>query len=199
MLIKKTSLLLFLALLPAASVEVSLAQTKRGIRSVDFYNFTYELAGRAKVTLKNGSYKKNYARDSNTISTSKLLVLKYADFDGDGKEEALMLIKSKDTGGSNHGDNDYFVFAYRAGKPRQIFHEYREGPEGLCLKNRSIIIIAEAWKDAPIPHCCPPFTETKVYRWRGSDFAVVKTYRRKNFPFQNPKLFEKARRCENFR
>jgi hypothetical protein len=197
--IQKPSAFLTLLFILAIGVELSFAQSQRGIRSVDFYNFTYKVDGRAKVTLKNGRYKKKYFPDSNALFTSKLAVLKYADFDGDGEEEAVVLIQSRDSGGSSHGDNDYFVFAYRAGKPRQIFHEYREGPEGLCLKNRSIIITAEAWEGISVPHCCPPFTETKIYRWRGSHFALVKTYRQKNYPGQNPQQFKQARRCENFR
>jgi hypothetical protein len=198
MLIKRTSLLLFLALLPAAGVEVSLAQTKRGIRSIDFYNFTYELAGRAKVTLKNGSYKEKLMASDKLYVTNKLVILRYADLNGDGKDEAVVAIRSTDVG-SMPVDSDYFIYEYRHRKPRRIFHEWREGREGICIRNRSIILVGVAWEKEEAPHCCPPFTETKIYRWGGSDFAVVKTYRRKNYPFQNPKLFEKAKRCENFR
>jgi hypothetical protein len=196
--VQKPSAFLTLLFILAIGVELSFAQSRRGIRSVDFYNFTYDLENGSKVRLKNGNYKK-YSPDSDTTSTSRLEVLRYADLTGDGIEEAVVLIQSSQTGGSNHGDNDYFVFAFRAGKPRQIFHKYREGPEGLCLKNGSIIITAEAWEGIHVPHCCPPFTETKIYRWRGSQFALVKTYRQKNYPGQNLKLFQKAKRCENFR
>jgi hypothetical protein len=196
--IRKTYLFLTLLFILAIGVELSFAQSRRGIRSVDFYNFTYRLNNGSRVSLKNRNYKK-YWPEMETTSTSRLAVLRFVDLTGDGKEEAVVLIESSQTGGSNHGDNDFFVFEYHAGKPHQIFHEYREGSQGLCLKNGSIIITAEAWEGIHVPHCCPPFTETKIYRWRGSRFSLIKTYRQKNYPGQNPKLFDKAKRCENFR
>jgi hypothetical protein len=197
---KKISILLILSFILATGCDLSFAQSNRGIRSIDFRNFTYHLSGGSKVKLINGYYKKIYDSDYNEVFTSELAILKYADFDGDGKEEAVVLLQSTE-GGSNHGANDYFIFAYRAGKLRQIFHEHTEGPEGLCLKNRSITIIAEAWekKELPIPHCCPPFTETKTYRWRGSRFVLIKTDRQRNEPYKNRGAFEKARQCENIR
>jgi hypothetical protein len=197
--INKTTALFTLSFILAAGCDLSFAQSKHGVRSIDFYNFTYRLYYGDKVTLKNGHYQKKYDPDSTAVFKCRLAILKYADFDGDGKEEAVALVQSIDTGGSNHGDNDYFVFTYRAGKLRQIFHKYTEGPEALCLKNRSIAIIAEAWEKEEIPHCCPPFTETKIYRWRGSDFALIKTYRQRNEPYKNRGAFERARKCENIR
>lgn len=195
----KTLAFLSLAFILTAGCNLSAAQSKLGIHSIDFRNFTYDLYNWKKVKFVNGHYKEIDKTDGTIYFKGELAILKYADFNGDGKEEAIVLIQSGETRGSNHGDNDYFVFAYRAGKPRQIFHEHREGKEGLCLKNRSITIVAEAWEGIPVPHCCPPFTETKTYRWQGSRFVLIKTDRQKNYPGQNPKLFAEAKRCENIR
>jgi hypothetical protein len=121
------------------------------------------------------------------IWTSKLLLIRYVDFNDDGEEETLVLIKSKGPG-SGHGDNDYFVFEYRQGRPQQILHHYYEGKESVRLKNRALILSGESWdSDNHIPHCCPPFTETLVYRWRGSKLVIAKRFLKRNPRFQNTK------------
>jgi hypothetical protein len=83
------------------------------------------------------------------------------------------------------------VFVLAAVSEESFHHHYR-GSLGR-------IITAEAWEGISVPHCCPPLTEIKIYRWRGSRFALVKTYRQRNEPYKNPKLFQQAKRCENFR
>jgi hypothetical protein len=196
--INETSVLLALTFMLIAGCDLSFAQSKREIYSVDFRNFTYDLYNNGEVTLKNGDYKIIHLPGSGLISTRKLTMLKYTDFDGDGKKEAIVAIRSTDTG-SMPVSMDYFIYKYDHSKPQQIFHEWREGREGICVQNRSIILIGVAWEKEEIPHCCPPFTETKVYRWRDSHFALVKTYRRKNYPFQNLSQLKNARQCGNIR
>jgi hypothetical protein len=190
MLSRQTWVLALMCLLFCVIADEAYTQSKRGIRAVDFANFTYRLNGGTKIRLQNGRYKEQYDSNSSAIFSSKLAVLKYTDFNGDGKEEAVVVVQSSDTGGSNHGDNDYFVFEFVNGKPRQIFHEYYEGKKGICVKNRSLILIGESWdSDDHIPHCCPSFTETKVYRWRNSGLALVKRYVKKDYPYKTAKKF----------
>jgi hypothetical protein len=166
-------------LLVCIAVDKDNAQAKRGIRSVDFSNFTYRLSGREKATLKNGKYKEKYEDFKDLYFTRELLMLGYADFNSDGNDEAVVLILSKDIG-SGHGDYDYFVYEFVNGRARQIFHEYYEGGKRFRIQNRSLIISGESWNsDLHQPHCCPPFIETKVYRWRGSGLVLVKRYLKK--------------------
>jgi hypothetical protein len=197
---KRILLFLLVLVLIESATDCSYARPRKGIRSVDFYNFTYETwNGEAK--LKNGWYKIKDEDCRSCVSTCKLILLKYVDLNFDGKGEAVVVIRGTSYGSEPVG-TDYYVFEYRNSKALLLFHEEREGKEGICVKNHSLIIIGPAWEGDQVlhvPHCCPPFTETKVYRWRGSAFVPVKTYQRKNYPFQNPQQLERARRCSNIR
>jgi hypothetical protein len=172
--------------------------TSRGIRSVDFGDFTYssESWGQ-KIKLKNGEYKEKDAPDdprSHLYTTTKLVVLMYADLDGVGDDEAIVALRTE-LNGSMPVAMDYYVFAYRHGRPVQLFHQWQEGPNGLCLRKRSLSITAARWDDPPIPHCCPKYTERKIYKWGGSEFVPISRRKWKNYPFQHPKSFERLLSC----
>jgi hypothetical protein len=165
----------------------TVAQTKNNIRSVDFYNFTYELDPHNKIALRKG-----LSRDEtlpHLFSEERLLSLRYVDLNGDGKEEAVIAIRDLEPG-SMPISMDYFVYDFYKGSARQIFHESREGPKGLCIRGRSLIISAAAWTDdhVRVPHCCPEYSETTIYQLRGSRFVITSRHRLKNYPFQDPKL-----------
>ena len=81
---KRILLLLITFAIIEGVIDSSYAHPRKGIHSVDFYNFTYETwNGEAK--LKNGWYKIK-ADYCNCESTSKLVFLKYIDLNFDGKE-----------------------------------------------------------------------------------------------------------------
>src|SRR5262245_50766408 len=122
------------------------AQTKNGIRSVDFYNFTYRVDRHNKIVLRKG-----LSRDESLPRyEEKLILLKYVDFNGDGKEEAVIAIRDLEPGSAPISMN-YFVYDSYKGSPRQIFHESHEGPKGLCIRGRSLIITAASWTDDQVP------------------------------------------------
>jgi hypothetical protein len=180
-------------LLVLSKVPPMVAQTKDGIRSVNFFNFTYELDPHNKIVLRKGLSREEVMTDM--FSEEKLIRLSYVDFDGDGREEAVIAIRDLEPG-SGPISMEYFVYDFYKGSARQIFHESKQGPKGLCIRGQSLIITAASWADdVPIPHCCPEYTERKIYQLRGSRFVVTSYRRWKNYPFQHPKIYKKLSRC----
>jgi hypothetical protein len=169
------------------------ARPKRSIRSVDFHNFTFENSDSwmGKVALRNGTYQEKDGLG--LVQAAKLVALKYVDFDGDGNEEVVVAIRTKFSG-SMPLAMDYYVYSGGPGAVREVFHKWHEGSEGLCIKGKSLTIIAPFW-DFPIPHCCPRYTEKTVYKWRGSRLEPVSRRLWKNYPNQNPERFKQLSRC----
>jgi hypothetical protein len=158
------------------------ALSTHDIHSMDFYNFTYEdckAYGGHAITLRKGEY---IHKGSVVESRSKLLAVKYADLNADGRDEAVIDIRTM-PGGSIPYIDDYYVFQYRKGVLIWAFHISREWPRGMVVGGRSITIVAPFWEDGTGPMCCPPFIETIVYRWRGSRLIVVgRRLRKKHYP-----------------
>lgn len=159
------------------------SQTGRGIRSVDFRNFSYQRESKSSsntegltvaaktIVLHNG---KNMYRGEYTSLDygSELLFIKYIDFDGDGNEEALVAINTSEEAAGVYSEDDYFVFAYRNGTPVSIFQAYRYKSRGIRLVGKSLVISAPFWREND-GHCCPSAIETSVYRWRENGFVRV--------------------------
>ncbi|HEV8482579.1 MAG TPA: hypothetical protein VGV87_03385 [Blastocatellia bacterium] len=155
-------------------------QNSLGIRSVDFRNFDYgSQPGEGRVLLRKGrSNEKTFG-----IPNSKLTAVKYADLDGDGREEAVVVIKTNLFGSGGY-DEHYYVFTYRNGVPRRLFDEYKEQGRGIRIKDGALMIVAPYW-DTEVPHCCPKYIETKAYRLKGSRLVVVKRWLRRNPAFND--------------
>ena len=144
---------------------------RRGIRAVDFGNFTYQADG-SRFVLRGGKYSEG--GDAAWFSR-RLADVKYLDFDGDGDDEAFVVIDYR-TSGTLDNAKDYYVFSYRGGRPRMVLHEWREKPWDARLRGGSIIIVASFWRGGGL--CCPSGLETSVYRRRGSQFVRVSRKRR---------------------
>ena len=167
---KRAAYLICACLLAFADVTAT-GQSRRGIRSVDFRNFTYQADG-TRFVLRAGKY---YEGERAAWFSYELADVKYLDFDGDGNDEAFVVLDYK-TSGTLDNARDYYVFAYRGDRPRMVFHEWREKPWDLRLRGRSIVIVAPFWRDGGL--CCPSGLETSVYTWRGSRFVRVSRKRR---------------------
>ena len=192
----KHAVILLVCLLTIASPPIEARQSRK-IRSVDFHNSTYfsESWGR-NIELKRGQYTEKDDPDdarSRLYTTTTLVTLKYSDLDGGGDDEAVVALRTEHNG-SMPESMDYYVFAYRQGKPVRLFHIWQEGPLGICVRNRSLSITAAVW-DPSVPHCCPKYTERKTYRWRGSLFVLTSRRLWKNYPFQQPKSFDRLKSC----
>jgi hypothetical protein len=191
-------LLTVLVWLSIFTSSLSEARKSRGIRSENFRDFTFfsENWGR-NIKLQHGEYKEKDDPDdprSRLYTTTKLVVLEYSDLDGGGDDEAVVALRTE-LNGSMPVAMDYYVFAYQYGRSVQLFHRWQEGPEGLCVRNRSLSITAALWDDPPVPHCCPKYTERQIYKWRGSKFVVISRRLWKNYPFQHPKSFDRLTTC----
>jgi hypothetical protein len=103
----KIKLVMLTALLLAFSsigfAQSGTTQTASGIRGVDFLNYSYqgtvcsEDSGLPKtVRVRNGKYKD---RDKNFFDINKKEIV-YGDVNGDGNEDAVILIRCGNTGGS---------------------------------------------------------------------------------------------------
>lgn len=139
------------------------------IRKVDFKNFNY---GGDNPVLRNGHQKLGEGEMDYVDLTS----VKYIDFDGDGKEEAFVVIDGS-TSGSSGSFIDAYVFAYRNGSAQQIWHKSNER-SGAVLKGRLILFTYPEYvgDDA---HCCPSYATTDTYSWKNSGFNRISKKRKR--------------------
>ena len=151
------------------------------IRKVDFKNFNYGplCPGYHKflpVPADKLVLRKGHAQFGDDMNYADLGSVKYVDFDGDGKEEAFVVINGQTSGSSNDFRVAY-VFAYRNGKARQIWTKCEENSTAV-LKGRAILFTHPEWvgDDA---HCCPGYFTTDTYGWRGSGLARLSRKRKK--------------------
>lgn len=148
---------------------------KTGIRSVDFHNLAYNKVdvNDKSVKLRKGRnlVKGEYTPDSPYYG-SEINTIKYLDFDGDGKEEALVVLDYTLEQAGAYWVQHYFIFTYRNGKAQEIFHESRYKSSGFRLSGKSLIVMAPYWKDDD-GHCCPSLDETATYAWRGTKFSRI--------------------------
>lgn len=153
------------------------AKAKTGIRAFDFRNFTYYPVGQTNFGYANNAREEKRStlvlHKGRDAEGSELKSVKYVDFDGDGKEEALVII-STSGGGSmeNLYMEDYFIFAYRSGGAQQVFAKSRFGGGEVRVDGRDLVITAPFWgQDAP--RCCPVTNEVSIYRWNGNGLAQI--------------------------
>lgn len=151
-------------------------KTATGIRKVDFKNFNYSSSGdwcRGKLVLRNGHTQYS---DSN-YDTADLSSVKYVDFDGDGREDAFVVIEWS-TSGTAGGGIDAFAFKYRNGSAQQIWSKCNER-SGAKLVGRSILFTYPEYigDDA---HCCPSYITTDTYVWKRNSFVRISKKRKRS-------------------
>jgi hypothetical protein len=150
------------------------SQSAQTIRSVDFRNFDYDSgASIDKIVLRDGIYLKGTPPSQDR---SRIVKLVYVDLDGDWREEAAIVIETA-VSGSMGMCRDYYVFAYRNGAAKQVFHEWRERGERMHIRGKRIEITGPLWEQDA--HCCPSFRETVSYRWEKSAFVVVSRWQKR--------------------
>lgn len=157
-------------------------KTASEIRKVDFRNFNYGAlcAGEHKflaVPEGNLVLSKGHQQQGDEMNYADLGSVKYVDFDGDGKEEAFVVIKGQTSGSSNRYLAAY-VFAYQNGSAKQIWTQCEESSVAV-LKGRSILFSRPEWvgDDA---HCCFSYIATETYGWKDSKIALISTKRKKS-------------------
>jgi hypothetical protein len=162
------------------SASVALAQ-KQGIRKVDFKNYDYgtlcggphkflALTGDTLV-LKNGR-----ADQGDEMNYTDLESVKYIDLDGDGREEAFIVINGQ-TSGSSGGYVAAYVFGYKNGTAKQLWTKCEENSTA-DLKGRTIAFTSPEWVGGDA-HCCFRFIKTETFTMRRGKFVVIKTSRKR--------------------
>lgn len=97
------------------------AKAEDSIRNINFNNFRYTLkeggmGPSGNITLKQGRYK-----DTEGYGFVELNSVTYRDIDGNGVEDALVILGASG-GGSGYSTHGY-VFTYEHGSVRQIFYQ----------------------------------------------------------------------------
>ncbi|HEY0426314.1 MAG TPA: hypothetical protein VGC76_00780 [Pyrinomonadaceae bacterium] len=164
------------------NIERKTTKTTSTIRKIDFKNFNYgQLCGGYHKFLPIEKsdrlvLRKGHAEFGDESNYADLGSVKYVDFDGDGQEEAFVIINGQTSGSSN----DYlatYVFAYQNGKPKQIWTKCEEN-SAAELKSRTILFTYPEWiGDAA--HCCPTYFTTDSYAWKGAGLARIARKRKK--------------------
>lgn len=175
---------------PQATVSATpVPQTNFPIGSIDFKNHTYPLPrgwqgpDMSDVKLENG-----IAQLSEKKIGASLAGIKYADVTGDGKDEALVILKIE-TGGSAIPQNVY-IFSMRDKTPEMIW-QFRTGDradgglkdvraEGgqllveLYGQDRFLFGEVETMKITGDEEqlCCPTFYTRSSYKWNGRNFLA---------------------------
>lgn len=147
-------------------------QNTSSIRKVDFKNFTYNSSCFNNLVLRKG----HTQYGESNYDTADFSSVKYVDFDGDGKEEAFIIIDWS-TSGSSGGGVEAFVFTYRNGSAQQIWSKCNER-SSTVLRARSILFTYPEYvgDDA---HCCPSYSATDIYAWKGTGIARISKKRKK--------------------
>ena len=140
------------------------SQEIKDIHGVDFNNFTYNSNWGGKIKLKNGKDK-----DSN----SSIVLKKYADLDGDGQDEAVIVIGIS-TGGTIAYVEELHIFSYKAGQIKEEYFDSREKPDETVVSSKSVVISYPVWKEEDA-HCCPSITESKIVKFEDGEY-VAKTH-----------------------
>ena len=152
------------------------------IRQVDFRNFDFGALCEGehkffappveRLVLKKG----HQQLPGDSMNYADLASVDYVDFDGDGSEEAFVVVDGQSSGSSNTYLTVY-VFAYRDGRAVKIWSQCEENSVAI-LKGRSIIFKRPEWTDEDA-HCCFSYVRTDTYGWKGSEMAVISTVREK--------------------
>jgi len=172
--VMRTILLMTLsAICRAIVVGQSKQPISTSIRSVDFRNFEYGVCDGPNVRLRKGRHR--YGDSQHDVAT--FTSVRYVDFDGDGKQEAFVVIDWSSSGSVGGGVNAY-VYAMRGSSPVVIWSRC-EGRSGATLVGKTIRFGYPEYigDDA---NCCPTFQTMDTYSWRNGRFVRIAKKRKRN-------------------
>jgi len=157
----------------AKAVSTNPRSPAKAIRRVDFRNFTFPNVDGSYTNLW-GSMKaggttmrfragKRRGADGAQSSVGKII---YSDFDGDGVEEAVILIGTSRPAAGAYWTADCYVYRMIAGQAQLVFHDGRYKSYSINVNGNTIEMTAPFWRDGD-GHCCPFAQEDAVYTWSG--------------------------------
>ena len=142
------------------------------IELVDFRNHTYSLVRFGHpdtITLEKGRAK--FPDDPKVAPGISLLSVRYGDLDGDGLEEALVVLRYDSAGSAL--DYDYcFVFRMGPAGPKIWYSDQYESAAAIVLVGDTVVVNAPFWlpKDA---HCCPTYDARYTIKSTAGKLGVV--------------------------
>jgi len=166
----------------AAPAAAQVGDAHRGIRAVDFRNFTYDEAcvgeGR-RITVTNGEFSQGDEMDRIFFA---VIDVAYGDLTGDGVDEAIVRTICN-TGGTGQF-SDGSVFVMRAGKPVEVAtlgigDRADGGIHDLRIENARIVV--ERYGQEHSGACCPEYIETYRLRLDGTRLASAGPTTRRAF------------------
>jgi len=179
--------LIFGVVILASAVSV---HAQKSIRAVDFKNFSYPLSshllGHARLqwldTSPGGSIKGRSVRLVNGITGKHaagspgftLQPVEYADVTGDGKEEAIVVLRY-DSGPAQNVEYVY-IYALADGHPKLLAYCHAGGGTNLGLHKaygEQGQLVIEMLDRLSVPgNCCAPGFVRMRYKWRDGGFQI---------------------------
>jgi hypothetical protein len=162
-------------------------QAQESIRQVDFKNFSYPLSshllGHARLqwldTSLGGSIKGQTARlvggrDSAESPGFTLQSVEYADVTGDGKEEAIVVLRYDS--GTAQNVNYVYIYAPATGHPKLLAYCHTGGGTNLGLRKaygEQGQLVIEMLDRLRLPgNCCTSGFVRLRYKWRDGGFEI---------------------------
>jgi hypothetical protein len=181
-----------LMLIAVGGIVGTLLYWRSDIRSADFRNRTYDLAGTAcaKVLGRNTvTVKDNPRGNPHGNRGFRPTSLYYGDLTGDGREDAVLLVAC---GGGETPTEQPFVYTMHDGTLERIavFEAGRRAHGGLvrgreCTECAGGVLIHDGdmymARTYGTKVCCPEYIEIRRYRWDGNRFELIAGPDRKPF------------------
>lgn len=150
------------------------AYAQASIRSIDFNNFTYTLRSggmgpSGAIPLTQGEYR----NDRNIV---RLGSVRYADLNGDGTEDVLVILAS--SGGGSGVSTHAVGLTVQNGNVEEIL--YRMNFIDITPRTRGFTLVKASPLSTGTQDCTDFFTrinaiDIETYRWNGSDFTRTNT------------------------
>lgn len=158
----------------AAPALAQVGDSQKGIRSVDFRNFTFSPAcveQGSKVTVKDGVFQRADPDDSVYFEVRDVI---YGDLTRDGVDEAVVETICN-TGGTGQF-SDGTVYTMRGGKPVEIAalgigDRADGGIHGIRIEDG--VLVVERYGQENSGACCPEYIETERFRYDGKRFVAA--------------------------
>jgi hypothetical protein len=143
------------------------------IRNLDFNNFTYQLRSggmgpSGAITLNQGNYRQEF-------SSVWLRNLYYTDLNGDGAEDALVVLAA--SGGGSGVSTHAFGFTYSNGRLEEIL--YRINFINIRALHNGFTLVSASPLSTGFQDCSANSfmrinaVEVGTYEWNGTDFVLV--------------------------
>src|SRR5215471_13889671 len=151
----------------ADSAEARKAQGP-GVRSFPWMDATYDFGDGNKISFSKDTYEGLNA-DGECNVCDHIREITFADVDGDGREEALLVVSSNLGGAGTMIDG--YVFGLENGVPllRATIQGGDRGDGGIqSMKVKNGIVIVRRFADENSGACCPNRIEIETWRWTGT-------------------------------